>query len=66
MTMQTETFKSALHSALAATPVADLLALMPALILERVARGGGATKWHYCPSKSSLGAVRLDFCQAVL
>jgi hypothetical protein len=61
MTMQTEIFKSALHSALAATSVADLLARRPALILERVAKGGGATKWHYCPNKSSLGAVEARF-----
>jgi hypothetical protein len=59
--MQTETFKSALHTALAATPVADLLASRPGVVLERIARGGGVTKWYYCPSKLSLGAVEARF-----
>lgn len=59
--MQTETFKSALHTALAATPIADLLASRPGVILERIARGGGATKWYYCASESALGAVEARF-----
>jgi hypothetical protein len=50
-----------MHTALASTPIADLLASRPGVVLERIARGGGATKWYYCPSESALGAVAARF-----
>jgi hypothetical protein len=32
-----------------------------AVALERIARGGGATKWHYCPSSLSIEALETRF-----
>jgi len=34
--------------------VAELLAARPAVVLERVARGGGATNWFYVPTPGQL------------
>jgi len=45
------------HAAFAATPIGDRLGTTGAVILERVAKAGGATRWYYCPDKSQLGAV---------
>jgi len=59
--MQTETFKLALRTAPAGTPVAGLLASRPALVLEHIARGGGLTKWYYCPGCLSLASVEARF-----
>jgi hypothetical protein len=59
--MQTEPFKLALRTALATTAIADLLASKPGVVLERIARGGGATKWYFCPSKLCLGVVETRF-----
>ena len=33
---------------MAATPVSELLNKNDVVILERIARGGGATRWYYC------------------
>ena len=50
-------FVLTVHAALAETPIVDRLGTTGAVILERVAKGGGATRWYYCPDKSQLGAV---------
>jgi hypothetical protein len=50
-------FVLTVHAALAATPIVDRLGTTGAVILERVAKGGGATRWYYCPDNSHLGAV---------
>jgi len=36
-----------IRAAIDTTPVARLLAVRPAVVLERIARGGGATRWFY-------------------
>lgn len=38
----------------AATRVPELLRSRAAVVLERLARGGGATNWYYCPDQSRL------------
>ena len=55
--MQPNSFESAVHATLAATPVIELLGARAAVVLERIARGGGATKWYYCPDKAHLEAL---------
>lgn len=37
--------------------VAGRLAEVPAVVLERIARGGGATNWYYCSDESALSHV---------
>jgi hypothetical protein len=39
------------------TPIIDLLGATAAVVLERIAKGGGATKWYYCPGKAHLEAI---------
>ena len=46
--MQTPPFIVYAQAALAATPVSELLSKTEVVILERIARGGGATRWYYC------------------
>lgn len=55
--MQTNPFKPIVHAALALTPIIDRLAATSAVILERIARGGGATKWYYCVDRNHLQSV---------
>lgn len=50
-------FLAIVHAALARTRVPDLLASKAAVVLERIARGGGATEWYYCRGTAELGAV---------
>ena len=50
-------FVLTVHAAFAATPIISRLGTTGAVILERVAKAGGATRWYYCPDKSQLGAV---------
>ena len=38
--------------------IADLLMVRPAVVLERVARGGGATNWFYVASPKQLHELR--------
>jgi hypothetical protein len=55
--MQPNSFKSTVHAALAVTPITDRLAASSAVVLERIAMGGGATRWYYCPDGAHLEAV---------
>src|SRR5882724_3191146 len=55
--MQANPFISVVHAALAATPISERLAVSGAVVLERMARGGGATSWYYCPDKTNLEGV---------
>ena len=55
--MQTNSFKSAVRATIAAIPLGDLLATKAAVVLERVARGGGATRWYYCSDQSRLSLI---------
>jgi len=54
-------FGDHVHTALAATPVATLLATSDAVVLERLARGGGATNWYYCRGRRALVIVSERF-----
>ena len=56
MTM-TESFIDIVRRALAATPIARKLATHGAVVLERVARGGGATNWFRCTDEESLDTI---------
>src|SRR5687767_6182536 len=42
---------------LAETPVRRLLETKPAVVFSRIARGGGATDWHYCSDVTKLEAL---------
>jgi hypothetical protein len=54
--MITNAFKAAVRTIVAATPIIQLLRAKTAVVLERIARGGGATKWYYCPDEAHLAA----------
>jgi hypothetical protein len=41
--------------------LAEMLAVRPAVVLERVARGGGATNWFYVTSPGQLGELAARF-----
>jgi hypothetical protein len=59
--MQPRPFTLFVRAALAMTPISDLLAKSEAIILERIAMGGGATRWYYCPDRLQLDAVEIQF-----
>src|SRR5438309_1598585 len=50
-------FKKLVRAAIAATPIPSLLATREAIVLERIARGGGATNWFFCWDQSQLEKV---------
>ena len=50
-------FVNAVHDALAATPICARLEAEEAVVLERLARGGGATNWYFCRNQSCLGDI---------
>lgn len=39
------------------SPVSRLLRTRQAVVLERIARGGGATDWYHCPDHAHLDAI---------
>lgn len=39
------------------SPILRLLNARPAIVLERIARGGGATNWYHCPNPAGLNTV---------
>jgi hypothetical protein len=53
----TEEFLDSVRRALAATPVARLLEMRPAVVLDRIAFGAGATDWYHCPDQASLREI---------
>jgi len=55
--MQARSFASLVHDAFAATPIINLLAAADAVVLERVARGGGRTVWYHCRGKHQLETI---------
>ena len=55
--MRAHHFTSVAHAALATTPIVDLLATTDAVVLERIAMGGGATRWYYCPDGTRLEGI---------
>ena len=50
-------FVSTVHTALAVTPIVDRLESSGAVVLERIAAGGGETRWYYCSDRAHLEAV---------
>jgi hypothetical protein len=57
MTPQTHDFKQIVLRTLAGTPVREHLGDRSAVVLERIARGGGATRWYYCADAGALEAI---------
>jgi hypothetical protein len=55
--MRSEHFNAVVRTALAATPTSHLLLSHDAVILERIARGGGTTNWYYCQTRADLDAL---------
>jgi hypothetical protein len=52
-----DNFREYVRGAIGETPVRQLLATKEAVVLERVAMGGGATNWYYCSNASKLDFV---------
>ena len=50
-------FDAVVHATLAATAIPELLQARPAVVLERIARGGGATNWYHCKDAADLAVV---------
>ncbi len=57
MIMNPNSFSTLARAALAATPIVDRLIQTHAVVLERLARAGGATKWYCCPDRNHLHAL---------
>jgi hypothetical protein len=53
----TDLYRDSVQRALAATPVARNLATSRAVVLERIACGGGATSWYHCTDEASLHEI---------
>jgi 2,3-bisphosphoglycerate-independent phosphoglycerate mutase len=50
-------FASVARAVLAMTPIASRLLSTEAVILERVARGGGVVNWYYCRSQKEMPII---------
>src|SRR5277367_4911196 len=50
-------FAPVAHIALMQTPIIERLKATDAVILERLARGGGSTNWYHCPDENHLEAI---------
>lgn len=50
-------FRKHVHATIASSPVPERLANTSAVILERIARGGGSTNWYYCTGTAQLEAL---------
>lgn len=50
-------FAPTVHAALIRTPIIHRLRAASAVVLERLARGGGGSRWYYCPDEAHLVAV---------
>jgi hypothetical protein len=50
-------FASIARATLATTRIGDLLQSGAAVVLERIARGGGAVNWYYCGGRKELTAI---------
>ncbi len=50
-------YRALVRAAIEATPILVRLAHRPAIVLERIARGGGATGWYHCPDAAALEHV---------
>src|SRR5690242_5896116 len=52
-----DAFTSIVRATLAATPIAEHLRYGPALVLECLARGGGAINWYYCHNLTGMALI---------
>ena len=53
-------FKHIVLQALARTPIRERLSARAAVVLERVARGGGETRWYYCTDVRTLDTIATE------
>jgi hypothetical protein len=49
--------ESPVDAVLAATQIYERISANPAVVLERIARGGGSTNWYYCRNRADLDVV---------
>lgn len=54
-------FTAVVHRMLVEAAVHQRLRDRAAVVLERIARGGGATRWYYCPDGMTLDSLEADF-----
>jgi hypothetical protein len=54
ITTNPPSFELHAHAAFAGTPIPRRLTSANRLVLERLAKGGGATNWYLCPSEYRL------------
>jgi hypothetical protein len=47
-------YSALVRASLAMTPIGTLLRSKEAVVLERIARGGGSTNWYYCRNETDL------------
>jgi hypothetical protein len=59
MLRQGESYTAIVHARLAETPILERLRQRDAVVLERIARGGGATNWYYCADESALAIIEM-------
>jgi hypothetical protein len=57
MLRKDDAFTSIVRATLAVTPIAERLRHEDAVVLERIARGGGATNWYYCRDRAEMTAI---------
>jgi len=57
MLRKNDAFTSIVRERLAMTPIAEQLHQRSAVVLERIARGGGAVNWYYCRGQTELALI---------
>lgn len=55
--MTTNEFKNVLEKIISQSPIRTKLERDSAVVLERIARGGGATSWYYCSGVNDLEII---------
>lgn len=60
MRRESNAFTDIVRASLAATPVSERLQDAAAVILERIARGGGATNWYWCRDAGDLPLIESE------
>ena len=58
--MSNSSFPTLVHDVLVTTPIPALLNANGAVVLERIARGAGATKWYYCEDPQGLEVIESE------
>src|SRR5262245_6738961 len=57
MLRRDEAFTLIVRATLAKTPITEQLRCESAVVLERIARGGGAANWYYCRNRVDLAVL---------